>query len=268
MPLDPPNMLTPMEGSFMQPSVAQDTQAENIDAVLSRFQAWAGTRKTKEAAEGIRELSYEEALESSRYRWQTRPVTKEKMDAAPVVETSAPAAPNPRFATLEYPAFDDEAVAPDSVSLSNALPKSSSDTVAPAQNPPAPPVFGTILAETVSPEPYSGPLTLIWPGSSKSDRQVSMSLRVAASEQALIKARAAEAGLSASAYLRHCALEVEKLRAQVHHTLAVLERTSEQSSSHALTGGAAPVLAAHPGFFARLRRLILGAGPERLTLRV
>jgi hypothetical protein len=256
-----------MEGSFMQPSVAQDTQAENIDAVLSRFQAWAGSRRTKEAAEGVRELSYEQALESSRYRWQARPVTKEKMDAAPVVKTSAKAAPNPRFAAPEYPVFDDEAVAPDSVTLSNALSESSNDRVVPSENQSAP-VFGTILAETVSPDPHSGPLSLVWPGAGKSERQVSMSLRVATSEQALIKARAAEAGLSASAYLRHCALEVEKLRAQVHHTLAVLERNSERSSNHALTSGEVPVLAAHPGFFTRLRRLILGAGPERLTLRV
>jgi predicted component of type VI protein secretion system len=39
-----------------------------------------------------------------------------------------------------------------------------------------------------------------------------MSLRVAASKQALIKVRAAEAGLPASAYLRQCALQVEQLR--------------------------------------------------------
>jgi len=70
-------------------------------------------------------------------------------------------------------------------------------------------------------------LALIWPVAAKNERPVSMSLRVVASEQALIKARAAEAGLSVSAYLRQCALEVEKLRAQVHHTLALIEQGSE-----------------------------------------
>ncbi len=97
-----------------------------------------------------------------------------------------------------------------------------------------------------------------------------MTLRVAASEQALIKARAAEAGLSVSAYLRQCALEVEKLRAQVHHTLALIEQKAEQRSEPRLTRGlsAGPPTAPPPpgGFFARVGQLLFGS-PGRLTLR-
>ena len=95
-----------------------------------------------------------------------------------------------------------------------------------------------------------------------------MSLRVAASEQALIKARAAEAGLSISAYLRQCALEVEKLRAQVHHTLALLEQKSEQRSepSPARSLTARPPTPPLGGFFARVGQLLFGS-PGRLTLR-
>ena len=88
-----------------------------------------------------------------------------------------------------------------------------------------------------------------------------MSLRVAASEHALIKARAAEAGLSVSAYLRQCALEVEKLRAQVHHTLALLEQGSKHKPVLSLPADAAP-----KNFLARFGRRIFGT-PTRITLR-
>lgn len=44
---------------------------EDIDSVIGRFQAWAGSRNAAEPVPGIRELSYEEALESRRQRWRT-----------------------------------------------------------------------------------------------------------------------------------------------------------------------------------------------------
>src|SRR5690242_3285436 len=43
---------------------------EDIDAVLGRFQAWSGARTATEARPGIREIPYEEALASERYRWK------------------------------------------------------------------------------------------------------------------------------------------------------------------------------------------------------
>ena len=42
----------------------QTQSIENIDAVLGRFQAWAGASNAAETKPGIRELSYEEALRS------------------------------------------------------------------------------------------------------------------------------------------------------------------------------------------------------------
>src|SRR5271156_1103670 len=127
-----------------------------------------------------------------------------------------------------------------------------------------PPVFGAMLAEALTPAAqHSGALARIWPPASKPERQVSMSLRVAASEQALIKARAAEAGISASAYLRQCALEVEQLRAQVQHTLAVIER----KSTLALPAGEAPAHVSRRGFLGRMRRRIFGGRDTALTLR-
>jgi hypothetical protein len=74
-----------------------------------------------------------------------------------------------------------------------------------------------------------------------------MSLRLAASEQALIKLRAAEAGLSASAYLRQCALEVDHLRAQMR---ILLEVAQAPSRTH-------PPSQEQPRFMEKLRNLFL-----------
>lgn len=257
----------------MQPSTAHSPQsAEDLDAVLVRFQAWSGSRKTKEVAEGVRELSYENALQSSRYRWQGRTPKSEATEdivpaLAPVVETTThieAAVQNPRYEISEEIAFPDEAFtdAPDTVSLSSAAPEA--HVVQVKKESTWPPVFGAMLAEAITPTAHpSGALARIWPAASKPERQVAMSLRVAASEQALIKARAAEAGISASAYLRQCALEVEQLRAQVQHTLTVIER----KSTLALTAGEAPVHVSSYGFFARMRRRIFGGRETALTLR-
>jgi hypothetical protein len=121
-----------------------------------------------------------------------------------------------------------------------------------------------MLAEALTPAAqHSGALARIWPASTKPERQVAMSLRVAASEQALIKSRAAEAGISASGYLRQCALEVEQLLAQVQHTLAVIER----KSTLALPAGEAPILVSRRGFLSRMRWRIFGERSTALTLR-
>lgn len=51
-------------------------------------------------------------------------------------------------------------------------------------------------------------------------KSASITIRLGAAESAQISARAAEAGLTVSAYLRSCVFEVEDLRAQVKQTLA------------------------------------------------
>ena len=270
----------------MQPSTATAAKPpEDIDAVLGRFQAWSATlkatgktaQKRKDLPDGVRELSYEEALESSRSRWQTRTQPSVICDSTEEIPTgtdekSVPAVTPDKPALDSFPAstaFNAEAIQPDMLSLTSAG--------RPPVHTPAPPeksvgpAFGTVLAEALptepDPNPDLGPLALVWPAPPKNERQVSMSLRVAPSEQALIKARAAEAGLSVSAYLRQCALEVEKLRAQVHHTLALIEQRSEQSPARSLTARQPPAQTAQSGFLTRLRNLIFDR-PTRLTLRV
>jgi hypothetical protein len=58
-------------------------------------------------------------------------------------------------------------------------------------------------------------------------RQASVTIRMSKAECARLRARAAEAGLTVSAYLRSCALEAEVLRAQVKQALAELKTGSE-----------------------------------------
>ena len=234
----------------MQPSGAR---TEDLDEVISRFHVWSNSHnemnKRNEFVDGARELSFEEALESTRRRWQFH-------------MPSPPRSPGKGEQPAVSAAFEDVPVAPDTVKLSTALKPVASTSPAPQE--PCQTSFGTVLSETVLPEVSAGLPALVCPPAGKPERQVSMTLRVAASEQALIKARAAEAGLSASAYLRECALEVERLRAQVHHTLALIEQ--KQNLACSLSAGSPPVPVAAGGFLARLRQLIFGA-PVRLTLR-
>lgn len=267
----------------MQPLTATAAKPpEDIDAVLGRFQAWSTSRKAtekmtpkaKNLPEGVRELSYEEALESSRYRWQGRTWPSAICDSTEEIPTSADVKSVPAVTSdgPAQPAFNAEAIQPDKLSLSTSAGPPAHAMDSPAN--PVAPAFGTALAQALpaepDPSPDLGPLALVWPAPPKNERQVSMSLRVAASEQALIKARAAEAGLSVSAYLRQCALEVEKLRAQVHHTLALIERKSGQGSERTparnLTAGPPMVPASTGGFLARVGQLLFGS-PGRLTLR-
>lgn len=60
----------------------------------------------------------------------------------------------------------------------------------------------------------------------KNVKRASITIRLSEAEGAQIRQRAAEAGLTVSAYLRSCTLEVENLRAQVKQTLAELRQAT------------------------------------------
>lgn len=62
--------------------------------------------------------------------------------------------------------------------------------------------------------------------SPKTHKSASITIRLSEPECAQVRQRAAEAGLTVSAYLRSCTLEAESLRAQVKETLAQLRRSS------------------------------------------
>lgn len=79
---------------------------------------------------------------------------------------------------------------------------------------------------------YSG--TTVRPAGLDEDRKsASVTIRLGAAESARLHARAAEAGLTVSAYLRSCIFEVEELRAQVKQTLAQMRTVpaSEESAA-------------------------------------
>jgi hypothetical protein len=57
-------------------------------------------------------------------------------------------------------------------------------------------------------------------------KRASITIRLTEPECAQLRRRAAEAGITVSAYLRSCALEVESLRTQVKETLAHLREST------------------------------------------
>jgi hypothetical protein len=70
----------------------------------------------------------------------------------------------------------------------------------------------------------------------KAGKTASITIRMTEEEQTQLRARANEAGLSASAYLRSCIFEVESLRAQVKEALlqmhaATLSATNEEKAA-------------------------------------
>ncbi len=91
----------------------------------------------------------------------------------------------------------------------------------------------------------------------RSLKRASITIRLSEPECAQIHRRAAEAGLTVSAYLRSCTLEVESLRTQVKQTLAQLRES-------------APVLAPPPSarsrpwfrFWSSGRRMRIGGKPS------
>ena len=67
------------------------------------------------------------------------------------------------------------------------------------------------------------------PDSSRSGKRASVTVRMSKAECARLQRRAAEAGMTVSAYLRSCTFEAESLRAQVKQALAEL-RAAQQGS--------------------------------------
>lgn len=231
---------------------------ENIEAVLGRFQAWAGEQNAVKAKPGVRELTYEEALRSSRYRWpgnDREPARKKTEQDAPVAKAGAkqPTASARKKTAAAVAREDVEREVKKVRSKAAAGSGKSEAKSAPEPQPEAKPAFREVLSSQVM---VAEPADI----SAEAGRQLAISIRLAPAERALIKIRAAEAGLTTSAYIRQCALEVEELRAQVREMIARMERGG--------TAGAVPLATYTPGFFARwFRRLFLRRSPS-LALRV
>jgi hypothetical protein len=231
----------------------QTQPIENIDAVLGRFQAWAGASNASETKPGIRELSYDEALRSRRYRWKAGDEKPAKKKRAAELESSPKPQPG-RQKTAPAKLRETKRKPATPARSGNHAAKA-----ALAAKTEAKPAFRDVLAHTVRP-----PEVILAVEPLELSRQVAISIRLASAERAVIKTRAAEAGISASAYVRQCALEVEQLRAQVQQALAAIERKSMVANA-APTSGHAPVQTS--GFLMRLARRFFPRSVPALALR-
>lgn len=110
----------------------------------------------------------------------------------------------------------------------------------------SPPVAGTAMRGT---EQESAAEELRPAQSSPSPtarKSASITVRFTAAENSRLRARATEAGLTLSEYLRSCAFEVENLRAQVKEAVAAM-REPAQSSPTPRRSWLARILSRNPG---------------------
>lgn len=179
---------------------------EDINAIVNRFQAWAGTQAPARAKDGVRELTYDEAIRSRRHHLRMEEPVSEVEKSVPTrpantkqVETVKSAKTKRRTKAARHAKRNqDENIARPSARVSVADRKST--------------VFSEVLAEKVSILPASASQELAL----SERRTTALSLRISFAEHALLRKRAEEANLSVSCYLRNCVFEVEELRAKVN----------------------------------------------------
>ncbi len=158
-------------------------------------------------AEDVATLSYERALRThSRYRapdldnrsltQPARPGPIDSYELAPEEEISTRTAPPAPTPTLRKPSNSEQGFAP-----------SSSVESSPRSN------------RATQPESASPPASLF----ERNLKNASVTIRMSKEECAQLHRRAAEAGLTVSAYLRSCTFEAETLRAMVKDTMAQLK---------------------------------------------
>jgi hypothetical protein len=92
---------------------------------------------------------------------------------------------------------------------------------------------------------------------SSDPKSASITIRMSEAECAQLKQRAAEAGMTISAYLRSCTFEAESLRGQVKQALAQLRASASANRKHPAT---APD---RPPRFGWLPRIFASAAPVR-----
>ncbi|MBX6360981.1 MAG: hypothetical protein IRZ03_12980 [Acidobacterium ailaaui] len=150
-------------------------------------------------------------------RFQAWTAAQSQPETSEVRELSYEEARRPRTASAKEP----KASAPKRRCTS---PKKS----APVKQKTAP--FKQVLAESAAIVPAGKKPAALVP------RTTTLSVRMTDAEQKLLRLRAADAGLSASTYLRHCILEVDDLREQVQELIAENQQLRAQQSVLALSG--------------------------------
>ncbi len=241
---------------------------EDLDAVLGRFQTWAATRRTKgeNASEGVRlprearEVSYEEALQASSY---IRPMGFTSLDPlVPEVNAHESAAEEPKLQGSDFPPVSlppisalvvEIPIAPVPATRARAFRSSEIHESSPVATTHAKPA-GSVKGRRQRPrgafrdvlQSTAALVAAAQPGPAPLERgkSTSLTLRVSDSEQARIQARAVQANLSVSAYLRQCALGVDELREQVELALKNLHQQQEHVAP-------SPGISAIPGILGR-----------------
>jgi hypothetical protein len=207
---------------------------EEIDAIMVKYSAWASSRAAEAPPpDGIREVTYASALQASSARRNVRTglaVPEQKpSNETPMSARQAPKSRQPKQPSIRRPATDQAGI--------------------PAKKSPRKPA-------SVLPKSSSGIQT--------ANRAVSLSVRLAAEESALVRRRAAESRLSVSAYLRQCVLDVDAMRVFVEKISTELHATAAASTypAHPAQLPRAVDAARHkfPGFvaaaFSAVRRMV------------
>jgi len=183
-------------------------------------------------------------------------------DFAGLLATLAAAKP------AELPAWSDEELPPDIALLSyeralraHARYKSADDA-------------GKDCAAVREAEPArTGPMRAVVPSTGRGRKCASVTLRMSETECEQLRERAAEAGLTVSAYLRLCAFEADTLRAQVKEALAELRRSPASESKFANDAGTQRLTAngaesSRSSRLGWLRRIVPDLHPARSLVRV
>jgi hypothetical protein len=119
-------------------------------------------------------------------------------------------------ARYRAPAFDDRSLAQAAAAMPAPV-----DEVIPAKDTlliPASVQAASVSRTTSEPESASQPARQF----ERNRKSASVTIRMSEAEYTQLQERAAEAGITVSAYLRSCTFEAESLRAQVKETLALL----------------------------------------------
>lgn len=228
---------------------------EDIDVILGKFSAWTTSQPLeKRSRESVAEISYEQALRAVGYRAPAAasPLVGEKLSESTVETHTEPSEPKRPSATKGKKAHTrlkkkkstankaEPANAPKAARRAGYAEQLSVQALQQQDRPlVVKPSFPELMKQQVG----------IAEDSALMGKSVSLTVRLAPGESALVKARAAEAQVSVSAYMRQCALDVDKLRGQVEAALAEL-RSANSGSNVARTADGAfdrPELSAPEG---------------------
>jgi len=230
---------------------------EDIDAILGKFSAWSSSQGVNSGPQPrVSEVSYEQALHATRFRRNSPeaiPSPEIAADLAPAVESSA-SAPQPparrrkKTTQAAAPARTRKKPRPHSTLAAEDIVRGDAackEPVAGHPNFPTDEAAELLIAKAPEPrETFAGvmrqevhremarelerdsrdlarnPSKNLSGDLASPARSVSLTVRLAPEECALVKARAGEAGISVSAYVRQCALDVDLLREHVETVLA------------------------------------------------